>query len=236
MRSFICAAKNRSCDPSLFKRRFLFDVLPTILFFLLFPLGATATVAEKNACIDAAHSAAHATGVPSDLLIAITTTETRHRGSAWPWTINDSGTPSWHATRAQAEQAARLLLENGRSIDVGCFQINSDWHGAAFPTVESMFDPETNARYAAEYLLHLRSQVGDWSKAIAAYHSRDPDRGADYLRRVSTALAEKDLVGTGRRSDFKSRNSYPLLVGGEKASTGSLVPRLSGNSPLIGGP
>lgn len=201
---------------------------------ILVPAGAMADDAA-DLCRDAAERAARTTGVPQVLLQAMTLVETRHSGTAWPWTVNVDGAGSWYPDRAQAEAAARRALDGGSYPDVGCFQINTHWHGAAFPSVEAMLDPETNARYAAGFLLDLYGTYGNWSDAVAAYHSRDADRGADYLARVASAMADGDAAAQG--ASFAVRqNEFPLLVSGDPATAGSVVPRLPGRAPLVGGP
>lgn len=205
-----------------------------LCWLLLVPAGATAGD-DVDLCRDAAERAAFATGVPEALLQAMTLVETRYSGVAWPWTVNVDGAGSWYPDRAQAEAAARRALDRGSHPDVGCFQINTYWHGAAFPSVDSMFDPETNARYAADFLLDLYSTYGNWSDAVAAYHSRDADRGADYLARVAATMADGDAAVPGTSIAVR-RNEFPLLVSGDPATAGSVVPRLPGRAPLVGGP
>ena len=47
-----------------------------------------------------------------------------------------------------------------------------------------MLDPETNIRYAAEYLRSLYSRHKTWNEAISRYHSSIPKRKVRYLRKV----------------------------------------------------
>lgn len=115
--------------------------------------------------------------------------------------------------------------------DIGCFQINSRWHGAAFTSVDQMFDPVENALYAARYLRRLHAEMGSWSAAIAAYHSRDPVRGQAYLDRVN-----QHRITPATPPQKSTLNRFPLLHSGTPGSAGTIVPRLAGLSPLIGGP
>lgn len=211
----------------------LFSAL-TLLISALITMPAWA---DRRLCEDAARLAARGSGVPEQILRAITLTETMHRGSAWPWTINHRGEGRWFETKEAATTAAAELMSQGASADFGCFQINSHWHGAAFPTADAMLDPVENALYAARYLADLHASLGDWDLAIAAYHSRDPTRGAKYLARVKQAKA---ALSVGSAHDViigpPRRNRFPLLLAGDPGTPGSVMPRQPGLAPLIGGP
>lgn len=211
------------------KVRNIFIFLCLIGLPLLMPMAA---LAARDTCARAARLAAERSGVPLDILLAITLVETRHGDAAWPWTLNHDGRGHWFPTEDEAEQAAAAILAAGGTADIGCFQINSRWHGAAFPSVGQMLDPVENALYAARYLRRLHGEKGGWPAAIAAYHSRDPVRGQAYLDRVTPLLGTLSEP-TPERS---RRNRFPLLNAGDPGSSGTIVPRLAGLSPLIGGP
>ncbi len=208
-------------------------LLILLLFFQTSPV-----LAARDLCDIAARHAADVTGVPANLLRAITVTETQMDGTAWPWTINHAGQGQWFASRDEAAIAAGQILNSGGSADLGCFQINSRWHGDAFPSPDTMLDPVENALYAARFLTELYSETGDWSAAVAAYHSRDADLGAAYLERVRAAYGAfaPPLERASASPLPQRRNRFPLFVAGDPASAGSLVPRLAGASPLVGGP
>ena len=217
-----------------------------IAFFLL--VLTSRPVDARTECDVAARKAAAETGVPVALLQAITRAETQHRGAPWPWTINHRGEGQWFETKDQAAAAAQSVLDAGGDLDLGCFQINSRWHGHAFPSVDSMLDPAENARYAARYLRSLHDETGGWEAAVAAYHSRDSERGAAYLDRVRDA--HNSLQGSeGLDADLMSleagligdrdegrRNRFPLFLAGDPASAGTIVPNLAGSTPLVGAP
>jgi hypothetical protein len=136
-----------------------------------------------------------ATGsVPEGVLHAISLTETGRmqngRLRPWPWAINREGKGHWFTNRAEALAFARQSVAEGRtSFDVGCFQINYRWHGDKFSSVESMFDPDTGANYAAKFLTGLRQETGSWSAAAGAYHSRTPKFASKYRARFDRILA-----------------------------------------------
>ena len=210
-------------------------------------------MAARNACDLAATEAAAEFDIPSDILLAITRVETG-RGpdqTPWPWTINRAGDSGWFDTPDAAVAAAEDALALGSdNLDIGCFQLNYRWHGAAFPSVAAMFDPQDNARYAASFLSDLFAQEADWPRAVAAYHSRTPENADRYLARIEAVLAK--LSGLSFTPDLSSpdldsadlnppdeperQNQFPLLQAGARGSQGSLVPLLLARSPLIGAP
>ena len=194
-------------------------------------------------CDYAAARAAEMTGVPIDILLAITRVETGRGGGEpqpWPWTINADGQGDWYDTQDAAVAAATAHLTDGTgTFDVGCFQLNIRWHGEGFDTLSDMFDPTQNAEYAASFLLQLYEESGDWSAAVSAYHSRTPDLAEGYLERVKAVLDGPDAptAPTGPEADLavERENLFPLLQAGGQGSAGSIVPLQSTRGPLIGG-
>jgi hypothetical protein len=90
-----------------------------------------------QACDRAAQAAAAYSGVPVEVLRAVTRTETgRTRDGAfgpWPWTVNHAGRGLWFDHHDEALSYLAAARRNGaRNFDVGCFQINFHWHGHAF--------------------------------------------------------------------------------------------------------
>lgn len=202
-------------------------------FFVLLALGAvlalphfgSARPAPGEICDRAAQSVSLESDVPLVVLRAITRTETgrRHGESMrpWPWTINMQGTGIWFDTEDQARVYVFRHFKNGaRSFDVGCFQINYKWHGQAFNSIDDMFDPLKNARYAASYLKKLHGELGSWDKAVGAYHSRTQKHAERYLARyteIRDSLSEEPPIHRPR--------GFTLLQGLPATSRrGSLVP------------
>jgi len=104
-------------------------------------------------------------------------------------------------------QTQNLIASGARSIDVGCMQVNLKHHPRAFANLNQAFDPETNVAYAATFLHDNYATLGDWIKATAAYHSRTPIYGQQYLvdiernwnrivGKVAQARASKAAGGT----------------------------------------
>lgn len=210
---------------------------------LLLVAGPVAAARDPATMCDAAAAkVAKSSGVPIDILLAISRVETGRGGAEpqpWPWAINASGKGTWYDDEAQAVSAANDLLNNGSdNFDVGCFQLNAHWHGQAFPTVEDMFDPMQNTTYAAKFLLDLYQETGDWPQAVAAYHSRTDALAAEYLNKVADVMAGPtgDPGPEPAAAPAPRENLYPLLQVNDQAGiNGSLVPVNSGRGPLFGG-
>lgn len=168
------------------------------------PAGAELAAADPPAAADpallceaAAAQAARESGVPLSVLRAISLTETgRRRGGGfkpWPWTVNMEGAGVWFDSEDEARaDVFRHHQRGARSYDVGCFQINYRWHGQHFASIEEMFDPLVNARYAARFLSELHGETGDWSRAAGAYHSRTREYADRYRARFDRFRARLD--------------------------------------------
>lgn len=195
---------------------------------------------QAGLCDTAAVRAARRFDVPVDVMRAITRTETGRPGkqgpSPWPWTVNMEGRGAWFDDRDAALAFVFGHFKRGaRSFDVGCFQINYKWHSGAFATIQDMFDPQRNADYAAGFLRSLFEELGDWTLAAGAYHSRTPKYARRYRARFETIRASLKpagpaLSGTERPRDpgppvwRLTQATAPLLGRGGQATRGSLVP------------
>jgi hypothetical protein len=215
----------------------------TLVFMIAFPCSSIAKVDRRSGasiCERAALAISQESGVPLEVLRAISLTETGRKNSEgflpWPWTVNMEGAGKWFDTRGEAQAYVdRHFARGARSFDVGCFQINYRWHGHAFQSVEEMFDPMANARYAASFLGDLYNEFGDWTKAAGAYHSRTPKFANKYaarFERIRSRLSEvvpvelviADVPQPTAPLDIIARvNRYPLLQQGSPARRGSLV-------------
>jgi hypothetical protein len=214
-------------------------VFQTALLALTLPVAYAGMAATDppSACDRAAAGAAEEIGVPVDLLLAITRVEAGRDGAEpWPWTINAGGQGTFYDTKDDAVSAATSHLAAGTaSFDVGCFQLNTRWHGENFVDLSDMFDPNHNARYAASFLMQLYQDSGDWSAAVSAYHSRTPDLAEAYLKKVKAVLDGPVLPVPASPPLPDRENHFPLLQAGAQGSTGSLVPVQMARGRLIGG-
>jgi hypothetical protein len=187
-------------------------------------------------CEAAAVQASEESGVPLRILQAIDVVESGRKSAGrlrpWPWTVNLHGEGHWFSTQHEARDFLKGAQgEGARSFDVGCFQLNHRWHGAAFPSAEAMFDPLENARYAARFLARLRAREGDWGAAVAAYHSATPDKAEAYRARFDTAYAALAQTPAAPAPALRD-NRFPLLHG--RGSGASLVPLPTTARRLIG--
>lgn len=226
---------------------------------LLFTVAPRSGLAQSDlslVCDRAAVEAAASSDVPVSVLKAISLTETgRDRGGEirpWPWTVNMEGTGVWFDTREAALSYVYEHFKRGaRSFDVGCFQINYKWHHENFASIEEMFDPSSNARYAAQFLTSLHNESGNWETAAGAFHSRTPEYANRYKAKFAAyrarfahedglplvvtpplpvvAAAQTPAAGGVTRTRV---NSYPLLQSGGQPALGSLFP--AGNGGGVG--
>lgn len=199
-------------------------------------------------CDSVAHMVSRETNVPISVLQAITRTETGRNVKGdlrpWPWTVNMEGAGHWFNTEDEARAYVfRHFKRGARSFDVGCFQINYKWHGEAFSSIDEMFDPLENARYAARFLTSLYAELGSWPKAAGAYHSRTPEYASRYTKRfnrIHAKLANAPAPASSPKTPKpetprrESENLFPLLVNrGSAPRMGSLVPLGDGGRPSL---
>lgn len=227
------------------QRRFCVITAALAVLFALMANVAFANAAQDPPalCATAAQTAANQTGVPLPVLMAITLTETGRKTDSglqpWPWAINQAGEGHWFSTPDEAVQFAEGQLDLGlRNFDVGCFQVNHRWHSKGFTSTTDMFDPTSNALYAARFLADLYAEQGDWSRAAAAYHSRTPEYAEKYRAKFESILADltdQPLTEYLDPTPTPRTNRFPLLQAGLRGSTASLVPLHSGGIRLFGG-
>jgi len=210
------------------------------LCILLPASGLSAWEDPARLCLDAAANAAARTGVPYDVLLAITKVETGRNNRPWPWTVNFGGEGKWFDTAAEAEASvAEAVGQGATNLDLGCFQLNYRWHSEAFASIGEMLDPEANATYAAGFLARHFADTGDWALAAAAYHSATPEYAESYKAKFQAtlaAVAEPEGAGPVDPDEPLRPNRFPLLVAGTAGARGSLVPVGTGGRPLIGTP
>lgn len=135
--------------------------------------------------------AERAYGIPAHLLDAISVVESgrwddqRKATVAWPWTVMAQGNGKFFPTKGEAiAEVQRLRRAGVRNIDVGCMQVNLQYHPDAFATLEEAFDPVTNVAYAARFLKGLYGATNHWPTAAAYYHSQTPELAAEYKAKL----------------------------------------------------
>lgn len=187
-------------------------------------------------------------GIPQHLLSAIASTESGrwHNGLniavPWPWTINAQGQGYYFDNKEEAIRKVRELQAKGiSSIDVGCMQVNLHHHPEAFASLDQAFDPKYNVAYAAQFLRQNFEEEGSWKKAAAAYHSRTPARGNEYLglvhnswKRIVNRLREARGLAAGEAASPQNalldRAAVPTVNSALIANSGA---NPSGSAPAI---
>ncbi len=183
---------------------------------------AAAALPSAEVCEWAARQAAQESGVPPDILGALTLTETGRRMEGvvrpWAWSANAEGEGTWFDDPQTAIAFAQDRVDQGRTnIDIGCFQLNYRWHGENFASVTQMFDPLENARYAARFVAQLHAETGDWRAAAGAFHSRTQVHAVRYLARFDTLHAMlRDHGFQGMSGGPETYNSFAAITSGTR--------------------
>ncbi len=191
------------------------------VILLLLLAGPVRAATPAMLCEQVAMQVAAETGVPADVLGALTLTETGRRQDGvlrpWPWAVNAEGAGTWFDDPRQALDFASARVAAGRTnVDIGCFQLNFRWHGQNFGSVAEMFDPLANARYAAGFLRELYAESGDWRAAAGMFHSRRPADAARYLARFDDLRAHLRSRGfEAARDGPGSYNDFTDFAGGD---------------------
>lgn len=155
-------------------------------------------------CGLAVSQAARTAGVPVPLMGAISLAESgrwdasQRASVAWPWTVMAQGEGQFLPSKAAAIAHVEALRAKGvRNIDVGCMQVNLQYHPAAFTDLDAAFDPLTNATYAAGFLARLQGKSRtSWWSAVGRYHSSTPHLGQRYRAKVAGLLSGATTAAT----------------------------------------
>ncbi|MAI11996.1 MAG: hypothetical protein CBD27_08540 [Rhodospirillaceae bacterium TMED167] len=160
---------------------------------------------QNNSCHAAARSHERAAAIPRNLLTSIALAETGRWNAqkkemfAWPWTVTSGGAGTYYPTRQDAIDAVQKLQSRGvTNIDVGCMQINLQYHPNAFASLDQAFDPVLNVEYAKNFLLGLQKSTGSWIQAAANYHSTSPQLNLNYRTKVLRIWREVSGVSLAR--------------------------------------
>ena len=163
------------------------------------PVASPTSWDEKQAaaCNAAIVSAEAKYAIPHGLLHSIAMVESGRPITSmqdikpWPWTINADGDGYFLQSKAAALVWLQQAFTRGvRFTDVGCMQVNLQYHPQAFASLDEAFDPVANADYGARFLKQLHDQAGgDWNVAVGWYHSQTPDLAADYRSKVAAVGA-----------------------------------------------
>lgn len=135
--------------------------------------------------------------VPLAVLYAVGLTETGRKGSLHPFALNIEGPAFFPADLGAALQRFEEARKLGaRLIDVGCMQIDHQFHANRFRSLEAMFDPHENVAYAARFLKELKAREGSWTLAAARYHA-GPHNNPAQKKYVCRVIANMVAAGFG---------------------------------------
>lgn len=127
--------------------------------------------------------------IPKDLLLCIAKVETGVRAYA----VNYQGRGIIFRSMNDAVAFAKCLVRNGCSnFSVGCFQLHYRSHIRNFRSLEDMFNPEKNVRYAAKLLKNLYQTYGyNWEYAVKRYHSGYEASNCIYYTKIVNNLGRR---------------------------------------------
>lgn len=169
----------------------LFGVCFLILSLSVFPLDLRANAKAVNyKCSTLSRMIEIEEGLPPLLLSAITFIES----SDMPWVIGVKGVSYRFYTKEAAIKKTQELLSQGvTNLDVGCMQVNHYFHNKKFKSLDDMFHPVHNIRYAARLIKSLHDETNSWEKAIAYYNSRDLRYSHKYREKVTAEWDKQKL-------------------------------------------
>jgi hypothetical protein len=122
--------------------------------------------------------ASAATGIPVELLVAISHVESGFH----PHAVNVSGESAFPSSQ---DEAVRLLRQSGDNVDVGLMQINWKFWGNRFGLSKSeLLDPQINVLVGAKILEHCIRLSGSWWIGVGLYHSPENFRQREYVQKV----------------------------------------------------
>jgi hypothetical protein len=129
--------------------------------------------------------------VDAKILAGIALNESAYNGRAWPWTLNVAGRGFFFRSREDAYRAVRFLIADGRcDFDVGLMQINWCYHAKRFASPWDALAPATNIHVAEDILNENFRKTNSAVKAVAYYHSANPQPGREYLARFVQHLSQ----------------------------------------------
>ena len=169
--------------------------MKVLTIFSFFYLLAGALLANKYDCIIAAKKYEEIYGIPENLLLSVSLTESGRKIKngefiSWPWTINRKGKGKFFDNKVTAINYVKEYTKKGKkNIDLGCMQVNFMYHPNAFKNFYEAFDPDKNVEWAANMLKSLYAKFGNWESAVGYYHSYRKSKRKQYSQKVFNTLA-----------------------------------------------
>lgn len=152
--------------------------MPLVFILALFLLSTPVRSAAQDPFTDASR----VTGIPVQLLVAISRVESSHH----PWALNLNGEAVYPRSREEAEKILGSAPEN---VDIGLMQVNFRiWGRRLALTKIQLLDPYLNTWAGAVILRHYLSQYPFW-EAIGRYHSGEKDRQIWYAWQAYRVLS-----------------------------------------------
>jgi len=92
-------------------------------------------------------------------------------------------------------------------------QLNYRWHKVAFSSIEEMIDPESNVRYAAQFVNELYQRHQNWEDVIKHYHSNKKRFNVPYFNKVAKVwdLKKEESVNSNPLMFTEAENLEPLI-------------------------
>ena len=168
--------------------------MKVLTLFSFFYLLAGTLLANKYDCIIAAKKYEEVYGIPENLLLSVSLTESGRRIKngefiSWPWTINRKGKGKFFDNKVIAINYVKEYTKKGKkNIDLGCMQVNFMYHPNAFKNFYEAFDPDKNVEWAATKLKSLYAKFGTWESAVGYYHSYRKLKRKKYSQKVFNTL------------------------------------------------
>lgn len=173
-----------------------FPLTKVFLFILLSIGGGNATIPvpaispkkmTAETCRYYIEEEAKSRGLDAHLLEAIAHIESKLS----PYMVNASGAGYSFKTPEEAIRFIKTKQQQGcQNISVGPMQLHLPSHRRHFKSLEEMFEPQKNIRYAAKLLAKFKRQTGCTEKAVKMYHTGSSWGGEEYKNRVFGAWAK----------------------------------------------
>jgi soluble lytic murein transglycosylase-like protein len=129
----------------------------------------------------------------------------------YPLAVNVAGRDHYPASREEAMRIIRQARMEGKSFDVGLYQINSWWMERYGIPPESLLDPVINRQWGMFVLSQEIARHGLTWKAVGKYHSPDRERGRRYAWLIYRNYARS---AAKERDHGKTLGSQNLSHGG----------------------
>jgi soluble lytic murein transglycosylase-like protein len=184
-----------------------------VLALSMFSVHATAFADDNAVCEREMARAAIIHQVPLAVLYAVGLTETGRSGFLKPYSLNIDGqaviAPDLRGAIQRFQSAERA---GAKFIDIGCMQINHQYHAMDFSSLEEMFDPAKNVEYSAAFLKELKAREGSWTMAVARYNA-GPNNDVGQKKYICMVIGNMISSGMGgwtaNARDFCARHDDP---------------------------